>query len=100
MELGAVEVDVIGRCLSAAADGPFFEDWEFSTLFELSRAEVRWVAENWPNVDRSDQTVKVAIHNSMGNLLAYPHRRDADLRAYVSGGPSEIERVFSVWRAG
>lgn len=100
MELGAVEMDVIGKCLRAAAEGPFFEDWEFSTLFGLSRAEVLSVAESWPSVDHSEATVHRAINNSMVNLLGYPHGLDADLRAYVPGGPPEIERVFSVWRAG
>ncbi|WP_162584044.1 hypothetical protein [Variovorax sp. PBS-H4] len=32
---------IISECLWAAADGPFFPDWEFSTLFGLSREEVR-----------------------------------------------------------
>ncbi len=99
MRIGAVEVDVMGRCLRAAADGPFFEDREFSTLFGLSRSEVRLVAERWPDVDRSDTAVDAAITNSMVNLLGYPHGDDEALRVHVPGGRLEIERVLTIWRS-
>ncbi len=41
--------EVIEQCLRAAADGPFFPDWEFTILFGFERDEVRRIAECWPN---------------------------------------------------
>ena len=41
----SVDSRVIGECLRAAVNGPFFPDWEFSTLFGLTRDEVRAVAD-------------------------------------------------------
>jgi hypothetical protein len=28
-------VRIVGECLRASVDGPYFEDWEFHTLFGL-----------------------------------------------------------------
>jgi len=47
------EIQLIGDCLLAAADGPFFEDWEYATLFGLDRAEVTRIAGEWPRVMRT-----------------------------------------------
>jgi hypothetical protein len=33
--LSDVDKVILGQALSAAADGPFFPDWEFHTLFGL-----------------------------------------------------------------
>jgi hypothetical protein len=46
--LSRQESNIVGEALRAAADGPFFPDWEFSTLFGLKREEVRRIANEWP----------------------------------------------------
>ena len=92
------EMQLIGNCLRAAADGPFFEDWEFATLFGLERAEVKRIAEEWPKVDADDAIVSVAVQNSLNNLLGSPHGMDAELEAYVPGSPAAIEHVLVKWR--
>jgi hypothetical protein len=92
------EVQLIGNCLRAAADGPFFEDWEFATLFGLERAEVKRIAEEWPKVDADDAIVARAVQNSLNNLLGYPHGMDAELEATVPGSPAAIEEVLVKWR--
>ena len=91
-------MQLIGDCLRAAADGPFFKDWEFATLFGVERAEMKRIAEEWPKVDADDAIVSDAVQNSLNNLLGYPHGMDADLEASVLGSPSAIERVLVKWR--
>lgn len=51
MEDGVEDQEVILQCLLAAADGPFFPDWEFSTLFGFEREEIRRTASTWPDTD-------------------------------------------------
>ena len=46
--LTQAESKIVGEVLRAAANGPFFPDWEFHTLFGLERDQVRQVAVAWP----------------------------------------------------
>src|SRR5262245_24333803 len=95
--LSESEMQVIGDCLRAAADGPFFPDWEFSTIFGLERAEVKSIAAEWPRVAEDDEDVIRAVQNSLNNLLGYPHGMKAALREWVPGAPSAIRQVFEKW---
>ncbi|HSU65699.1 MAG TPA: hypothetical protein VLJ39_02400 [Tepidisphaeraceae bacterium] len=61
--------------MRAAADGPFFPDCEFSTLFGLKRGEVRRIADEWPLPTVPPEDVVLAINSSMNWLLSYPHRK-------------------------
>lgn len=38
--LTAEERDIVRRSLTAAVEGPYFPDWEFQTLFGVTRAGV------------------------------------------------------------
>jgi hypothetical protein len=89
------ELRIIGECLRAAAEGPFFDDWEFDTLFGLSRAEVQAIADAWPGVDMSHEKVRIAIRNAMGQLLGYPHGEEESLRRYVSVPRERISEVLN-----
>ncbi len=44
-KLSETDKAVIGQALRAAADGPFFPDREFHTLFGLERSDVRATAD-------------------------------------------------------
>lgn len=99
-ELSQLDTEVIGACLRAAADGPFFEDWEFASLFGLERVEVRRIAGAWPDLDADLPEVSLAIQNSLVNLLGYPHTRKEKASAYVPGGSSAIEAVLARWMEG
>jgi hypothetical protein len=69
------ESRIIGEALRAAADGPFFPDWEFHTLFGLTREEVRKIANEWPLPNPPPDEVIIAVNNSLNWLLSYPHRK-------------------------
>ena len=89
---------VIGECLRAAAEGPFFPDWEFHTLFGLGREKVAEIAAAWPEIDQDEPAVEVAVNNAMNHLLGYPHGREEEWGQFVSVDPAEVERVLEAWR--
>ena len=75
--LDDLEREIIGRCLSAAARGPFFPDWELSVLFGLDRSELRAIVDAWPSM-RDSEMASLAVNNSVVNLLGYPGDEDWD----------------------
>lgn len=97
--LTAEERELVLRCLRASVEGPFFEDVGFHTLFGLTRAEVAGVAANWSTIDECEEAVGLAINNSMGNLIGYPHEVDAqEAQSWIGADWHEVERVFNKWR--
>ena len=86
-DLDAKEREIVRQCLQAAVEGPFFPDWEFSTLFGLERNEVGNVLQSWPELDESTETVQVAISNSINNLLGYPHGCEKEWSFFISVSP-------------
>jgi hypothetical protein len=98
VDLTPREVEVVGRCLRAPAEGPFFPDWEFHTLFGLERAEVAAIVARWPLADDRDADVRLAINNSFNNLLGYPHDEPEAFRELVGETEEEVGRISSKWR--
>jgi hypothetical protein len=97
--LDASEREVVRECLRAAVDGPFFPDGEFETLFGLTRYELREVLLSWPTLNEADESVVLAINNSMNNLLGYPFREDQDAWSrFISVNRSELASIFDKWR--
>jgi len=89
----------IKESLIAAARGPFFPDWEFSTLFGLERVEVEAIADSLTPESALVGDVARAINGSMGNLLGYPHGQDAAWSQWLSITEPELHSVFQRWRA-
>lgn len=84
--------------MRAAAEGPFFPEWEFRALFGLEREEVAAVAESWPIV-LDGRTGDLAVNNALNSLIGYPHGREDDAwPTYISAPPSEVRAVFARWR--
>ena len=90
------EMKIIGDCLSASVDGPFFPEWEFSTLFGLKRAEVAQVRQSWPDVSAEDETTRTAVNNALVNLLGYPHNEE--LGRFVSATPKRLREILAKWQ--
>src|SRR5262245_8907509 len=93
-QLTVAELEVIRQCLQAAATGPFYPDWEFSTLFGVTRETVRQVLADFPTVDDADESVKLSINNSMNLLWFYPHDCGEVWDQYFSVSEQEMKRVF------
>ena len=88
---------IVRDCLRAAVEGPFFPDWEFHTLFGLTREEVRWVLETWPETGAAD-VQDTAVRNSLNHLLGYPHNDWEAWRRFISVDPPDVAGVLSRWR--
>jgi hypothetical protein len=90
------EVKIIGDCLAAAVEGPFFPEWEFQTLFGLERADVARVSRSWPNISVEDEIVDLAVNNALGNLTGYPHGED--LSRFISATPERLSEILEKWK--
>src|SRR5580700_10830682 len=93
-KLSQRESKVIGEILRAAADGPFFPDWEFHTLFGLSREQVRGIADEWPLPITAPDIVVLAINNSINNLLAYPHKKHELWSDWISVSRDDMDLLY------
>lgn len=89
----------LNEALAAAARGPFFPDWEFETLFGLTREEVDAAAGQISTWSAASHEQRIAVGNAVNNLLGYPHGRDADWAAWLSVTPEQLAAVFVAWQA-
>ena len=92
------DLEIVGQCLTAAVDGPFFPDWEFSVLFGLERTEVASVTRAWPDVSDEDEIAERAVNNALANLAGYPHGED--LRRFVSVDAARLFEILQKWQRG
>lgn len=93
--LTEAESRIVGEVLRAAANGPFFPDWEFHTLFGLERQQVREIADRWPLPIIDPEVVTVAVNNSFNNLLGYPHRKDDVWSGWLSVDRPTLNDLFN-----
>lgn len=89
---------IVLECLECVASGKIIPDWEFSIVMGIQRGELLDVVDRWPDVDDSDDTVSLAINNSLNNLLGYPHAYHSRWDDVLSVPKSEVARVFRKWR--
>jgi len=88
---------IISKCLKAAADGPFFPDWEFSTLFGFSREEFRHQASLYEPQDDQPVHVGFAVHNALNHLVGYPIDSEDQWSAWIPANRSELKVLLSKW---
>ena len=104
-DLTEEERNIVGACLQAVAYGPFFPDSEFEKLFHLTREEMRYVADRYPDVDEFDEGVGgcddsgIAIHNAFACLLGYPNVIESDWNAWIHVSLEDVNRIWCKWRS-
>lgn len=91
--LSPVDLQTVKQALAAAAEGPFFPDWEFETLIGADRAALRGAALAWPALG-DDPDVAATVVNALGNLAGYPHGHDAELERAVPGGRDALSATL------
>ncbi|MEQ2010273.1 MAG: hypothetical protein ABMA26_26100 [Limisphaerales bacterium] len=96
-DLSEHERQVVFECLRATVEGPFFDEWEFATLFGLERSEVARVLAAVPHLDESDETTFQAIAGSMGQLLGYPHQQEQAWHRFISVTPKQLLAIYDKW---
>jgi hypothetical protein len=88
------EKDIARKCLKASLDEIFFPDWEFHTLFGLSKKEVAEIVENWDHTDLNSEIAQLAINNAFANLLGYPHGQEKKLEGILGISSDELKKTF------
>ncbi len=88
---------LIRKALRFTATGPLFPEWEFQSLFGLTRGEILALSESGCHEPVSEQFV-LAVNGAIVNLLYYPHGKLVLVAAEV--GPMEqLEKLGLAWRA-
>jgi hypothetical protein len=87
------------EALTAAAEGPFFQDWEFHTLFGLERSELRCLASQFSVTSSVSSSVSFAISAACNNLLGYPHGQERAWPQWISVPPEELSAAYARLRA-
>lgn len=95
--LTAFDRELAYSCLIAAADGPFFGDFEYLSLMGLTREETRQVAECLRDGKPSSFDLSCVVGAALNNLLRFPHRQDHELTEWVPGGRTAVVRMESRW---
>jgi hypothetical protein len=98
-DLSPTELKILHHCMQVTANDPtLFPDWEFFTLFGLTRAEFITVLDRWPDLDESKLDTRLAIQNSLNNLLGYPHQHHDSWEQFFPFTKRELAIVFAKWR--
>jgi len=96
--MGQVSYKTLNEALAAAASGPFFPDWEFDTLFGMSRAELSALVGTISHSPPTSQQL-IAVGNAVNNLLSYPHGQEAQWSLWLTCTSGELESAYANWRA-
>ncbi len=96
--MGNVLSNPLDQALAAAANGPFFPDWEFHALFGLSRSEVSALIGTAGDAPKSEQH-RTVVGNAVNNLLGYPHEQESQWLHWLTCTPRELESAYNVWQA-
>jgi hypothetical protein len=90
-------VERLGRCLRAAADGPFFTDQELADLFRRSRESMRIIAGMWPRLNLAAPDVLDVLERVVAALV----ERADDERAWeewIGASPTQLEAAVEIFR--
>ena len=90
-ELTQRDRQTVTECLRAAEREEFFPEWEFKTLFGISREQLVAVREKWPNLEISHPDAGAAVIGALNHLLGYPRAQDAQWNQYISVKPDAIK---------
>jgi len=96
-DLNEQERQAVFECLRATVEGPFFDDWEFQTLFGIDRAQVAAVLAAVPDLDESDEITFLAVAGAMGQLLGYPHQQPQAWKQFISVTPEQLSAIYHKW---
>jgi hypothetical protein len=88
---------IFRECLNAVVNGPFIPNCEFSIVFGLEKYEVAFVLNQWDRIDKNDCAVKLAINNTLNNLLGYPIVHREQWSAFISISEEELHDMFDEW---
>lgn len=88
------DLEVIKNCLTFSEDERVFPEWEFETLFGISRELFSAISREWPAVDLENQNVEIAIIGCLNNILGYLNMSDKDWKKNFSFNHDELLKIL------
>jgi hypothetical protein len=85
---------VFDQVLIATADGPFFPDCEFATLFGRTKAEYRAAVGTLQAGEAMSKEQHFLLQSALNNLLGYPHNQEASWCHWLPMPPEQLDRLF------
>lgn len=95
--LAESEYNLAKRALRFCAESPLFPEWEFQTLFGLSRNEVLSMSEFNAHAAVPAE-LALAVSGAINNLLHYPHGKLPLVQSQV-GPIDQLEKLGQAWSA-
>jgi hypothetical protein len=91
-------VERLGRCLHAAAEGPFFADSELVRFFRRDRASMRIIAGMWPRMNLAAPDVLDLLERLVPALVEKGPRDEAAWDRWIGASPTQLEAALEVFR--
>ncbi len=91
-------VDALGRCLVAAARGPFFSDDELSALLGRSRESMQVVAGMWPRMNLAAPDLRELLGRLTTELSQRASEDPDQWEEWVDVPVTRLEAAFEVFR--
>jgi len=96
-DFGVRDQELLDDVLRAALEGPFFDEWEFTTIMGFTRSDLRGVAASWRESLLAD-TTDLVVTNVLVNLLGYPHGRPDAWAEYSRADFGQLADLLAKWR--
>lgn len=91
-------VEVLGRCLLAAARGPFFTDADLRTKFGRSRESMSVIAGMWPKMNLAAPDLRELLGRLSDELVVAAEEDRALWDEWIQVPTSNVEAAFEVFR--
>jgi hypothetical protein len=91
-------VDRLGRCLLAAAAGPFFNDSELVALVGRTRESMRIVAGMWPRMNLAAPEVRELLATLVAGLLERAESHSEEWAEWVGGSEAQLVASLEIFR--
>lgn len=91
-------IEVVDRCLRAAAEGPFFKDDELDTLFEQDRASLGVLAAMWRRMNLAAPDLRRTVVGVVEMLLERQHGMPDAWDEWVGMDAARVRGAVEVFR--
>ena len=91
-------VELLGKCLTAAASSPFFTDQELADLFRRSRQSLLVVAGIWPKLNLAAPDVLDLLERVVAALIARADAHAEEWREWIGEPRIKVEAALEVFR--
>jgi len=89
---------LLGRCLAAASEGPFFSDNELEALFGRSRQSMQIVAGMWPRLNLAAPELPQLLSRIAAELTRRIDPESGEWTEWIGGTPEQVTTAAEVFR--